>query len=499
MKIMDFDEEEDDYEFPSCSEKPVKNSKSKNENDNNSKNNEKKSNSNKNKYIKIIIFSSGLLFLVLLIVLIIVFTRKKPSSPLPSKVTSGGYLLLDYEVNEPDMIDINTIFNPSQEAKENGYSIYEIDENGNIIKTLPNTQRKRNLESDKTGKIKIKLEFSKPLTIMSEMFKDIKELIDVDFSYFNSENIIQIDSIFKNCIKLENVNFNNFSSKNIINMNSAFENCHELTGLNLSTFDTTNLKSMTSMLKNCQNLFILDIKNFKMNNNISYENWLEGTRIKIVLTDYYSYPENFLSNITANNLNQCEKGENDKCASCKTEENEKYKCKDCNPGYYLKKNLLFPTKCYKCSVHNCFSCSDNYKCDACFKDFSLNENKTLCITNNSSSTNITDLSTIDYTELSTIYNTDSSNIDSTDLLTNNNTDLSTIINTDSPTINDTDFSLNNDSDLFIGNNTEPSNIDYTSLLTNNNTDLSTIINTDSPTINDTNSTAKNNHDSSTII
>ena len=467
MKIMDFDEEEDDYEFPSCSEKPVKNSKSKNENDNNSKNNEKKSNSNKNKYIKIIIFSSGLLFLVLLIVLIIVFTRKKPSSPLPSKVTSGGYLLLDYEVNEPDMIDINTIFNPSQEAKENGYSIYEIDENGNIIKTLPNTQRKRNLESDKTGKIKIKLEFSKPLTIMSEMFKDIKELIDVDFSYFNSENIIQIDSIFKNCIKLENVNFNNFSSKNIINMNSAFENCHELTGLNLSTFDTTNLKSMASMLKNCRNLFILDIKNFKMNNNISYENWLEGTRIKIVLTDYYSYPDNFLSNTTTNNLNQCEQGENDKCASCKTEENEKFKCKECNPGYYLKKNLLFPTKCYKCSVHNCFSCSENYKCDACFKDFSLNENKTLCIINNPASTNYIDPLTTIYTDFSTTNYTDS--------LTTIYNDFSTTIYTDSPTTNYTDYSTTNFNDSLTTIYTESPTTNTTYSSTTNNTYSSAII------------------------
>ena len=78
--------------------------------------------------------------------------------------------------------------------------------------------------------------------------------------------------------------------------------------------------------------------------------------------------------------NKCEKkscviGSNEKCMSCKDKSEE---CLSCNEGYFLPEDSTDKTKCTKCQLDGCKTCSGNImnnQCSECFKNPKIKDGK----------------------------------------------------------------------------------------------------------------------------
>ena len=99
---------------------------------------------------------------------------------------------------------------------------------------------------------------------MNEMFSSSKNLISVDISNLNAENLKDISSMFKNCYLLKDINVSNFKTKEVNNMASMFEGCRSLIELNLENLDITKVTDISFMFSHSG---IKSIKFWKMNSN----------------------------------------------------------------------------------------------------------------------------------------------------------------------------------------------------------------------------------------
>ena len=95
----------------------------------------------------------------------------------------------------------------------------------------------------KEGKYTIKYSFHNLLTNCNYMFRECKNLTNLDLSNFNTQNVENMSGMFYNCSSLTNLNLSNFNTQNVEDMNVMFYNCSSLTNLDLSNFNTQNVKN----------------------------------------------------------------------------------------------------------------------------------------------------------------------------------------------------------------------------------------------------------------
>ena len=167
----------------------------------------------------------------------------------------------------------------------------------NTILYINNKQYKfkKSFIPKKEGEYKIKLIFKNNIKDCSFMFAGCKNIININFSNFNSKNIINMRYMFSGCINLNNLDLSSFNTKNVINMEGMFgkysnlsnldlsflalindinvydnfwkntfkqyfEGCINLQSLKLSsTFITKNVTNMMGMFCDCQNLENIDL------------------------------------------------------------------------------------------------------------------------------------------------------------------------------------------------------------------------------------------------
>ena len=122
----------------------------------------------------------------------------------------------------------------------------------------------------------IKLEWNKGITACAHMFRECKDITEINLTNFISSSITSTHAMFYNCQSLTSVIFANFNTSNVKDMYSMFRDCKSLTSLNLSHFDTSNVSSnreissgMHAMFMGCTELTSLDISNFNINKIIS--------------------------------------------------------------------------------------------------------------------------------------------------------------------------------------------------------------------------------------
>ena len=104
------------------------------------------------------------------------------------------------------------------------------------------------------------------VTNMSCMFEGCSSLTELNLSKFNTNNVTNMFRMFYNCSSLTNLDLSNFNTTNVTNMQDMFANCSSLTNLDLSSFDTENVTNMQSMFYNCRSLTNLDLSNFNTGN-----------------------------------------------------------------------------------------------------------------------------------------------------------------------------------------------------------------------------------------
>lgn len=113
---------------------------------------------------------------------------------------------------------------------------------------------------------------------MDSMFNGCNSIEELDLSSFNTINVRNFSEMFRHCRNLINLDLSSFNTKNVTNMWCMFNDCESLSNLNLSNFDTSNVNGflMNWMFYNCRNLVELDLSNFNTNNMKELKNMFAG-------------------------------------------------------------------------------------------------------------------------------------------------------------------------------------------------------------------------------
>ena len=112
-----------------------------------------------------------------------------------------------------------------------------------------------NYDFKKSGKYKFQIVFDNDITNLGGFFEGCSDIISLDFSNFNTENVFNMSGLFNLCHKLKRIKgMNKFITDKVINMRTMFQECKELEYLDLSSFVTENVTDMGWMFNKCQKL-----------------------------------------------------------------------------------------------------------------------------------------------------------------------------------------------------------------------------------------------------
>ncbi len=90
---------------------------------------------------------------------------------------------------------------------------------------------------------------------LSYFFEKYANIISLDFSYFDSSNVINMEGMFYNCQILKEIKgLNKIKTNKVIFFDEMFAFCFELKYLDLSGFDTSNVDDMSLMFYECKTL-----------------------------------------------------------------------------------------------------------------------------------------------------------------------------------------------------------------------------------------------------
>ena len=112
------------------------------------------------------------------------------------------------------------------------------------------------------GEKVITMKWFEPFEDCSGMFMELDNMIEVDFSNFDSSLVNKMDYMFFNCKSLISLNFSKFNTSKVTIINYLFYSCSSLTSLDLSNFDTSLVVSMGGVFQDCSSLKLLNVSNF---------------------------------------------------------------------------------------------------------------------------------------------------------------------------------------------------------------------------------------------
>ena len=122
--------------------------------------------------------------------------------------------------------------------------------------------------TDKTAYYYAELEKVYLNTDSSNMFlsrfgeQEIKNILEVDLSNFDTSKVTNMASMFNAMPKLTSLNLSNFDTSKVTNMSYMFSAIRNLITLNLSNFDTSKVANMQYMFAGMHNVTTLNLSNF---------------------------------------------------------------------------------------------------------------------------------------------------------------------------------------------------------------------------------------------
>ena len=150
---------------------------------------------------------------------------------------------------------------PSDDHKPLRNNLIKVDLSNLNTDNLENTDRMfggcRNLTDLKLGDFN-----TAKVTSMGAMFQECNSLTALDLGSFSTSNTKYIGDMFSGCSSLQELDLSNFDTSKITSLDYMFEGCSSLKKLDLSSFDTGKVTSMDSMFKGCSSLEELDLSNF---------------------------------------------------------------------------------------------------------------------------------------------------------------------------------------------------------------------------------------------
>ena len=107
------------------------------------------------------------------------------------------------------------------------------------------------------------------VTNIFRMFGYMDNLISIDLSTFDTSKVTNMGSLFILCRKLEYVNLANFDTRNVEDMSHMFDICSKLKILDLSSFDTRNVTTMYEMFYSCEDLTTIYVTDKFVTNKVT--------------------------------------------------------------------------------------------------------------------------------------------------------------------------------------------------------------------------------------
>lgn len=100
------------------------------------------------------------------------------------------------------------------------------------------------------------------VTDMAYMFNGMHNLITLNLSSFNTSRVADMSNMFCGIYALTSLNLSNFNTSNVTNMGFMFYSMYSLTSLDLSSFDTSNVANMSYMFYGMYGLTSLNLSSF---------------------------------------------------------------------------------------------------------------------------------------------------------------------------------------------------------------------------------------------
>ena len=215
------------------------------------------------------------------------FIKEFPPKKIKNEILLKLYVWDDNVNNEIYFLDNGAFM--EEEKKESHNNLAELNENNTKI-YIDNIEHKycKFFIPDKKGIHEIKIEINTTITNCSYMFSCCNNIVDFDFSSFNTSSVTNMSYMFSSCQKIRNLDLSSFDTSNVTNMSNMFSFCINLMEINLSSFLTYNVIDMSAMFKWCQNLMKINVNNFNIF-NVKYLNDMFNTCERLTYIDLSSF------------------------------------------------------------------------------------------------------------------------------------------------------------------------------------------------------------------
>ena len=212
----------------------------------------------------------------------------------------------------------------------------------------------------------VKLSWNSKINNCMYMFKNCPDILEADFSEFDTSEVNAISYMFEGCQLLTSVNFGNIDTSKLIYMGYMFNGCSSLSSFNLSNFNTKNLKSLRYSFSGCTALTSIDLASFDTSEVTYMDNMFDGC-IKLEYINMKNFNEKKVSNPDGGDIF---KDVPDNIVVCINEsinqniiipqlKNKKCYNIDCSDNWRSKqKNIIDSVNGCECELNGCLSCPD---------------------------------------------------------------------------------------------------------------------------------------------
>ena len=160
---------------------------------------------------------------------------------------------------------------------------FENDYRPNIFSViLDGEEKEKNEQLDVKKGSKMIIHFTAPITDFSNFFSsqydaNVKNIISIDFSNFNSSLLDKFSSSFKGCTSLQSLDLSSFKVTSETDISNMIEDCSSLVTIDISNFDLSN-NEINKIFKNIGKLVYVNLVNClgKTNDVYTFLNSIRG-------------------------------------------------------------------------------------------------------------------------------------------------------------------------------------------------------------------------------
>ena len=142
----------------------------------------------------------------------------------------------------------------------------------------------------------VKMVWKEPLTSCENLFRSLENVINIDFSNFDTSHVTAMNNMFALSISLTSLDLSNFNTSIVTSMDFMFYGCYSLRYLNVDNFDTSLTTDISSMFFNCSSLTSLDLISFNTSLVTSMEGMFGGS-YSLVSLDLSSFDISLVTNM----------------------------------------------------------------------------------------------------------------------------------------------------------------------------------------------------------